>query len=163
MERGERRIMAPLITGVGVFILLVSLTLVLAACGGVGSAAGSSRPKSAPAGPGTQTSEGGNVTIKVTWNGAADGPTFTVAMDTHSVDLDSYDLRQLAVLKTSQGLEVQPSGWDAPKGGHHREGTLRFPATGPNGQPLIGVGTGTLELVIRDVAGVPERIFQWTS
>lgn len=163
MKRGERRIMASPITGVGVFVLLISLTLVLTACGGAGSAAGSSRPKSASAGLGTQTSEVGNVTIKVTWNGAADGPTFTVAMDTHSVDLDSIDLRQLAVLKTSQGLEVQPSGWDAPKGGHHREGTLRFPATGPNGQPLIGVGTGSLELVIRDVGGEPERVFRWPS
>src|SRR5581483_5844402 len=72
----------------------------------------------------TQTNTGGQVTVAVTWHGSIAEPTFTVVLDTHAVDLDRYDLRQLAVLRTDQGQEVQPSGWDAPPGGHHRQGTL---------------------------------------
>ncbi len=39
-----------------------------------------------------QTNEGGQVTIKVTWQGRSAGPIFTVEMDTHTMNLDSYDL-----------------------------------------------------------------------
>jgi hypothetical protein len=100
------------------------------------------------------------VTIKVTWSGLSAGPVFDVVMDTHAIDLDGYNLAQLAVLRVD-GREVQPSGWDAPKGGHHRQGALAFPATAPDGKPLIESDTRAVELVIRDVAGVPERIFRW--
>ncbi len=110
----------------------------------------------------TQTSEGGQVTIKVTLQDTSGAPTFKITMDTHAVDLDGYDLGRLAVLQTDQGQTVQPTGWDAPKGGHHREGTLTFPATAANGNTLIGPETRRIELVIRDVAGVPERTLTWT-
>jgi hypothetical protein len=82
-------------------------------------------------------------------------------MDTHAVDLDGYDLKQLAALRIDGGREVEPVGWDAPKGGHHREGTLTFPATA-DGRPLVESDARTIELIIRDVAGVPERSFRWT-
>lgn len=110
----------------------------------------------------TRTSEGGQVTIAATWQGPNAGPVFRVVLDTHTVNLDGYDLIQLAVLRTAEGREVPPSGWDAPQGGHHREGTLIFPSTAPDGSPTIGSPTGAFELVIRDVAGVPERTFRWT-
>ena len=110
----------------------------------------------------TQTNEGGQVTIKATWQGPSAGSVFDVVLDTHAVDLDGYDLTQLAVLRTDGGREVRPIGWDAPKGGHHRQGTLAFPTTAADGIPLITPGTRTIELVIRDVAGVPERVFRWT-
>lgn len=107
----------------------------------------------------TQVSEGDQVTIKATWQGPTAGPVFTVVLDTHSVNLDTIDLLQLAVLRIDQVQEVQPIAWEAPAGGHHREGTLTFPAT--DGSPLIGPDTQLLELVIRDVAGLPERVLQW--
>lgn len=109
----------------------------------------------------TRVSEGGQVTIKATWQGAAAGPVFFITMDTHSVDLDGIDLRDRAVLRTGEGVEVRPVAWDAPKGGHHREGTLSFPATAAGGDAVIRSDTRALDLVIRDVAGVPERTFQW--
>ena len=99
--------------------------------------------------------------MDVTWGGKETGPVFRVVMDTHAVDLDGYDLRQLAVLRVADGQEVRPSGWDAPKGGHHREGALTFPATFADGSPTLGPSTGTVELVIRDVAGVPARTYRW--
>jgi hypothetical protein len=114
-----------------------------------------------PPPPGQQTNTGGQVTVAVTWAGASGGPVFTIAMDTHSVPLDGYDLRQLAVLRTGQGVEVTPSGWDAPAGGHHRKGTLTFPTTTGDGQPVFTAATREVVLVIRDVAGVPERTFRW--
>ncbi|MBI4491652.1 MAG: hypothetical protein HY690_02530 [Chloroflexi bacterium] len=116
----------------------------------------------APFSTATQTREAQQVTVAVTWTNPGAGPVFAVVLDTHSVDLDRYDLRQLARLRTDQGLEALPSGWDAPQGGHHRSGTLAFPTTTAEGRPLIGPDTRTVELVIRDVAGVPERVFQWT-
>lgn len=112
---------------------------------------------------GTQISEGGQVTVSVTWMAGAEALAFAVVLDTHAVDLDRYDLLQLAVLRTPAGVEVPPSGWDAPPGGHHREGTLTFPTTDADGNPLIDADTRSFELAIRDVAGVPERVFRWES
>jgi hypothetical protein len=110
----------------------------------------------------TQINEGGQITIKVTWQGRNAGPVFAVAMETHTVDLDGYDLRQLALLRTDQGQDIQPSAWNAPAGGHHRNGTLSFPTTLADGSPVIGPNTRSIELVIRNVGGVAERSFRWT-
>lgn len=161
-------------------VLAVILALALSACSssrpagtannsGPQTTAGSSiatrepeAPQQPKASASTQTSEGGQVTVEVTWQGLSAGPVFTVALNTHSVNLDDYDLMKLAVLRTDQGVEIRPIGWDAPAGGHHRSGTLTFPAKAPDGSPLIGPGTRTVELVIREVAGVPERVFRWT-
>jgi hypothetical protein len=119
-------------------------------------------PAATTSGAAMQTNEGGQVTIKATWQGANAGPVFEIVMDTHAVDLDGYDLKQLVTLRVDSGREVQPASWDAPKGGHHRSGRLTFPVTTADGAPLIGPGARSIELVIRDVAGVPERIFRWT-
>ena len=131
----------------------------------VASACGGSQQNAAATAASTslrQSSDAGNVTVDVTWKGSAAGPVFTVAMNTHSVDLDGYDLRTLAVLRTDQGIEVQPASWDAPQGGHHREGTLTFPTTTADGKPLLGPETRSFALTIRGIAGVPERTLRWT-
>jgi hypothetical protein len=143
---------------------LVVLAGVLSGCGSAASGGDAGkRAEQAAAKPSaaTQTSEGGEVMVAVTWEGRSAGPVFDVTMDTHSVDLDGYDLKELAVLRNGRGTEVRPSGWDAPKGGHHREGTLIFPEKAPDGSPVIGPDTRGIELIIRDVAGVPERKFEW--
>lgn len=105
-------------------------------------------------------SEGGELTVKATWAEASTAPVFLVVMDTHAVDLDGYDLARLAVLRVDGGPDLLPIRWDAPAGGHHREGTLTFPAE-QSGKPVIGARTRTIELVIRDIAGVPERVLTW--
>lgn len=109
----------------------------------------------------TQSNEGGQVTIAATWQGSGAGTIFTIEMNTHAVDLDGYDLKQLAVLRIDGGTDIHAISWEAPKGGHHRTGTLTFPATGTDGKPLAASDARTIELVIRDVAGVPERVFAW--
>lgn len=110
----------------------------------------------------TQTNRDGQVTVAVTWPGPTAGPVFRVVLDTHSVDLDRYDLGALALVRGDQGSEVRPISWDAPLGGHHREGSLVFPDASSDGTPVVGPDIRTLELVIRDVGGVQERVFRWT-
>jgi hypothetical protein len=147
-------------------MLLVAVAVLVPVTIGVWNTFGPAQPVgTVPAatvpGAATQINEGGQVTLKATWQGRSAGPVFTVVMDTHAVDLDGYDLTQLAILRIDGAREMLPVGWDAPKGGHHRQGTLTFPPMAA-GRPLIGSDTRTIELVIRDVAGVPERIFRWT-
>lgn len=128
--------------------------------GATGRASGSTTTRQ----PGSmmRINEGGQITVKITWQGRSAGPLFGVEMDTHAVDLDGYDLRQLAVLHLEQGQEIKPSNWDAPLGGHHRSGMLSFPAILPDGTPVIGPDTRTLKLMIHDIGGIPERTFTWT-
>lgn len=146
----------------GVLALAVAGVVVLSACS---SAAASVQAPSATGGTNAtasltnaQVSDAGQVSISVTWNRPDSGPVFDVAMNTHSVDLDNLDLTQLAVLETPAG-EQHPVSWDAPRGGHHRSGTLTFAPITPDGSPTLG--SGPVRLVFRDVAGIPERTFQW--
>ena len=112
----------------------------------------------------TRKNEAAQVTVEVT-PAAPPAPgsalAFRVVLDTHSVDLDGYDLARLAALRVDGGREVPPSAWTAPKGGHHRDGTLAFPAVAGDA-PAIPPGARTVVLVIRDIAGVAERSFAWT-
>ena len=128
------------------------------------TASASGTDGAARAGDPKRTSQGGNVTVEVTWDktaaSAGGSLQFKVVMDTHSVDLDSVDLAKLAVLRDDGGKEVSPERWDAPAGGHHRSGTLVFPAV-VGGGSLISPQTKFVELVLRDVAGVKERSFKW--
>lgn len=120
-------------------------------------AAASSRLASAPG----QVSVGGDVTIRVTWHGPEAGTEFSVSMDTHSVDLDGYDLSKMVVLHTNDGREAPAIRWDAPKGGHHRKGTLAFSEVALDGEPFVAANTESIELVLYEVAGVPTRSFVW--
>ncbi|HEY4686061.1 MAG TPA: hypothetical protein VII57_08450 [Dehalococcoidia bacterium] len=133
---------------VAIALILGALALASLGCGG------DAQPKTAETAK--QSDDQGGITLQVTWNGELESPSFDVVMDTHSVDLDAYDLGQLAVLRTNAEAELAPVGWDAPEGGHHRQGTLRFASLSSR-----AVNAGYIELVIRDVSGVPERRFRW--
>jgi len=90
-----------------------------------------------------------------------DSPTetfeFDVVMTTHSIDL-SMDLATLSTLTTDTGVSVESTLWDAPRGGHHVEGKLIFPAT-KDGKPILE-GATKLTLTIINV-DAPTRIFEW--
>ena len=80
---------------------------------------------------------------------------FDVSMDTHIKPLND-DLTKAAVLVDGAGHRYAPTAWQGdPPGGHHRKGTLRFPApTAP---------TKSFELHLQGVGGVGDRAFQWTA
>lgn len=144
-------------------IIFVTVAILIGAGVRLLSTATGSQPSPAPAAAASdqaRISEGGQVTVKGIWPGPAAGLVFTIVMDTHAVDLDGYDLAQLAVLRVDGGPDLAPVRWDAPAGGHHREGTLTFP-TEQGGKPVIDAQTRMIELIVRDVAGVPERVFTW--
>jgi hypothetical protein len=134
--------------GISTLVLVIGLVL--------GATSAPARAETA-----TQTGQAGAVTIKATWLGPDAGPVFTVVLDTHAVNLDAYDLSQLAALRADQDEAATPIGWDAPAGGHHREGTLSFPLTKADGSPLITPETQVIQLSIREVGGSPETVLQW--
>jgi hypothetical protein len=103
----------------------------------------------------SQSVGGGGVTVAVTFfKEGSDGPVFRVVLDTHSVNLDGYRFEEIVRLRDGKGGELAPTGVENPQGGgHHRSATVRF--AWPEPRPK------TLELVVKGVAGVPERAFQW--
>ena len=121
----------------------------------LGGLIGGAESLAATASQPTRTNSGGGVTVKVTpLDKKANGELrFQVALDTHSVNLDSYDLKTLAVLRDAAGNTYYPASVESKGSGHHREATVAFarPAN----------GTKRIELVIRGIAGVKERVFQW--
>lgn len=157
--------------------LLASLLLVLAACGSsaanspaTGALPSTATPPPLPTGavdgalgaaasgePMEQRDEGGGVTVKATWVGSTAGVAFEVALDTHSIDLDGFDLRDATLLNDS-GVTMADPVWDADKGGHHRSGRVTF--QGDPGPFLAS--TSWIELSVPDVAGVPVRTLRWT-
>jgi len=78
---------------------------------------------------------------------------FQVVLDTHSVNLDSFDLKTLAVLRDATGNTYQPTSVESKGSGHHRQSTVTFAKLTSN--------VKRIELVIKGVAGVKERVFLW--
>jgi hypothetical protein len=103
----------------------------------------------------TQTVAGGGVTANVTFFNprSADGPRFQVVLDTHSVNLDAYDLGSIAALRDDTQKTYGPTAIENKGSGHHREAVVTFPKLSP--------GAKWIELIIKDVAGVKERTFTW--
>lgn len=82
-------------------------------------------------------------------------PSFEVRMNTHSVDLEAYDMEKLCFLRIDGGQETEALGWlNSGGGGHHISGILKFARPIPS-------DTKSLQLIIRQVGGVPERVFEW--
>lgn len=142
-------------------IILVIVVGLIAACG-----AGVDRPDmaQAPAAQNvtsltfdTQSNDEKAVWVEVTPLNLPEGGStldFEVAFNTHSVDL-GFDPVAISVLRDEAGREYPAIAWEgAAPGGHHRSGVLRF--------QVPDNATGFIEVVIHDVAGVPERVFRWS-
>ncbi|HEU5395476.1 MAG TPA: hypothetical protein VFV36_11845 [Candidatus Methylomirabilis sp.] len=119
---------------------------------------GLARPGAAE-GPGgaKQAVQGGGVTVEIAWlREVADAPAFRVVLDTHSVNLDEYRFEEIVRLRDGRGGEQAPAAVEGAEGsGHHRQATVRF--AWPDPKP------SALELVVKSVAGVPERVFRWST
>jgi len=81
----------------------------------------------------TQTVSGGGVAAKVTYLNpkSNDDPRFQVVLDTHSVALDSYDLKAMSLLRDDTGKTYLPNAVENKGSGHHREVILTFPKVSP--------------------------------
>lgn len=104
----------------------------------------------------TKSAEAGGVTVAVTYLNPAEGsPSFEIKLDTHSADLDPYKLGNIAFLRDDTGKEYGIPVVESPSGsGHHRAGIIRFKGVDVSKAEAI-------ELVIKDVAGVKERVFRF--
>ena len=102
-----------------------------------------------------QSSSQGGVTVQVTPRPAPPGAQaweFGIVLDTHSQDLG--DVLVGATVLVVDGNELKPVRWIGPApGGHHREGTLTFPA--PSGP------VQAFELRLQRPGEPSPRIFRW--
>lgn len=103
----------------------------------------------------TQSQSAGSVDVDVTPKVLEVGQplAFQIVMNTHSVDLGD-DMTQITILRDETGKEYRPTTWEgqAP-GGHHRSGLVKFDS--------LTVKPKFVELVIKGLAKIPERIFRW--
>ncbi len=116
----------------------------------VTSAAGVARPIKST----VRDGGAGGVTVEATWLGQqADGTVAVeLTLDTHSVDLSSFDVAANVALRDEGGSELAASDWqDERRNSHHRSGVVRFPALPP------GSNRERVTLVVRNLAGVAER------
>ena len=133
-------------------IMIVLLILIIAAVSGCLSGSG---PKTASVDKTSDTdssnkkvnSEAG-VTITAIYPG---NNAFDIKLDTHSGSLD-YEMAKISYIRDIKGNIIKPESWDGGIGGHHFEGTLKFPKFDDS---------AGFELVIQDVAGVKERVLKW--
>lgn len=79
---------------------------------------------------------------------------FDISLDTHQGSGLDYDLAKISALKDERGNTYLPVSWTgSPPGGHHRRGTLEFPAL---------KSAKSITLIIKGIYDVPERTFEWS-
>ncbi len=105
----------------------------------------------------SQQVAGGGVTVIATLlKDQPDAMAIKLVLDTHSVSLDEYDLERIATLRDSSGKTYPVKAVEqASGGGHHRQAVLRF--------GKVAAEAKAIELIVKDVAGVRERIFRWST
>ena len=132
-----------------------SLSALIAGAVMVGAALTSVPSLGAPAFA-ARSSDAAGVRVVVTPRELTPGATtweFDVVLDTHVKPL-ADDIAAASVLVDGGGNRVTPVAWQGdPPGGHHRKGTLKFPA--PGDMPK------TFELQLAGVGGVGLRSFRW--
>lgn len=104
----------------------------------------------------SQQVAGGGVTVVATLlKDQAELTAVKLALETHSVNLDGYRFEAIATLRDDTGRTYPVTAVEqATGGGHHRGAVLRFGKLSPEAK--------TIELIVKDVAGVKERTFRWS-
>ena len=122
----------------------------------------------------TQSDDQGGVGIDVTWvtpetlgeldseqargYGLDDYVLLEVKFTTHSGDLSRLDMTRLSAIRVD-GQEYAPQAWESISDNpHHRAGVLVFTREAADGASL---DAGAVELVMKGIADVPERVFRW--
>ncbi|MBI3596433.1 MAG: hypothetical protein HY203_04690 [Nitrospirae bacterium] len=98
---------------------------------------------------------------------------FTVIMDSTSVDLRMYDVKEKSLLRNDKEISIPPWQWSEGRGAssRHLEGVLFFPQMTEAGEHLIGHLIGEhlpgekpptwLELTLKGLPGEKEAVFRW--
>lgn len=137
-------------------VILLAVAGLIAACSAASAQPESGQAQTTTSTFATQSNDEKAVTVEITPLNLPDGGAsldFTVAFDTHSVELN-FDPAAISVLRDSLGREYPAIAWEeSASSGHHKSGTLRFEAPDQ--------AADFVEVVVRDVAGVPERVFRW--
>ncbi len=104
----------------------------------------------------SQQVAGGGVTVAATLlRDQGEATAIRLVLDTHSVGLDGYKFDEIAILQDDTGKSYPVVAVEqASGGGHHRQAVLRF--------GKVSSEAKTIELIVKDVAGVKERIFRWS-
>lgn len=137
--------------------VIVSVFFVLAVSGGVVWSTLGYAASSPEAAASSQRVAGGGVMVTAgLLNDQPENTAIRLALDTHSVNLDGYAFDVLAILRDETGKTYPVTAVeDARGGGHHRQAVLRFSKVAPEAKMI--------ELVVKDVAGIKERTFQWKT
>lgn len=150
-------------------IPLFLLLAVVIAAWGCGSPEGPLSPDSGDSGQSlTQTDSGeGGISFQATIvtseymaerGHPPDHVGFLVRLDTHSGSLGDYDLTALTELRDSAGGVELPSSWESMSDdSHHRSGLLSFKRNSSGATQEAR----QIELALRDVGGVSERVLRW--
>lgn len=127
-------------------VIIIALSM-LAAVAISGCISGGDKPPADLLEP-RENSDAG-VQIKVTYlPDITDATAFEIDVTAHKNYND--DFMNNSYLRDSSGKTYKPLSYEG-EGGHHAKGTLRFP----------NIEGKSFELVIKDVAGVNERVFKW--
>jgi hypothetical protein len=103
-----------------------------------------------------QVSSGGVTVAATLLRDQGEATAIKLVLDTHSVGLDGYKFDEIAILQDDTGKSYPVVAVEqASGGGHHRQAILRF--------EKVRAEAKTIELVVKDVAGVKERIFRWST
>ena len=94
---------------------------------------------------------GGDVTVMADFVERSGKLVFNGYIDTHTVDLSSFNPSGQISLEGDDGAMVAPERAESSGSGHHLEFTLYFPKV-----------EGSVRLVVRDLGGVPRREIIWT-
>ena len=108
----------------------------------------------------------GKVSVEITFAGVTyrEDVAFHVKIGTHAVKPSEYALDEMSTLANDLGTKVQASKWEITfmsAAGTSIGGTIYFPSKDASGKPLIAQEVRNLTLKIEDLAGIPERVFQW--
>lgn len=108
-------------------------------------------------GPMAQEKTAGAVTVNATFKnpgviGTKDEVIFDIKLDTHTVNLDTFNFSEGVILRDDMGKTYKPTSVEPTGSGHHRSGVLRFINPGK---------VKFIELVVKDLAGVEETVFKW--
>jgi hypothetical protein len=98
---------------------------------------------------------------------------FTIVLDSVSIDLEAYPVKERTLLRNDKGMQVAPSRWlpGVHSSSHHVEGVLFFPQRTEAGESMIGHLPGAhlpeesparfLDLILKGLPDGQEVVFRW--